>query len=301
MRICDYTPTIDRASLKTMPVISDLGKKVSIIVPSVNEHYLPYLISSLERQTRKPYELIIVAKGFDPKLAEGLCSGLDFKSIVIEQREGAFTQALNIGKSEAKGDLLIFADDDIIAPPEWVETYIMLHEFYGSRVACVSSRERYYDLLTATVKHSPDEKIRVRLYREVIRPWFGTPHRLLGMYKLGVYLTSNLNVAVGKNVPHKQCYSFPLRGANMSFKHDAISNLKFPEHPLLKKAPGNEQHLGLQLFLKGYQMIFSPENPVLHIMHESLSRHQKKTEIKHESEIMRSLYSNLLKENHLIL
>jgi len=274
----------------------DFGK-VSIIIPTVNEHYLSYIISSLKKQTKKPYELIIISKGFDPKLAEGLCSKLDFKYTVIEQRKGGFTQALNIGKSEAKGNLLIFADDDIIAPPDWVEKYIKLHEFYGSIVACISGREQYYDLSTATIKYSPDEKMRVQLYRKMIRPLFDRPHHLLKMYKLGVYLTNNFDISVGKNIPYKQCFSFPLRGANMSFKQDSISGLKFPEHPLLKRAPGNEQHLGLQLFLKGYQMVYSPENPVLHIMHESLSRPQKKIEITNEFEIMRSLFSKLLQEN----
>jgi len=268
--------------------------KVSIIVPTVNARYLNYLIDSLQRQESKPLELIVVVKGFDPRYVENLCSGIGFKSVVIEQRVGAFTNALNIGKSEAQGELLIFADDDIIAPSDWVGNYLKLHHLAGQDVACVSGREKYYDLQSRAIKHSPDEKTKVRIYRKLVRPWREKPYRSLELYKHGVYLTNNLDVAVGSAVPYTQCCSFPLRGANMCFKQDAISDLNFPEHPLLKRAPGNEQHLGLQLFLKGYKMIYSPQNPVLHIMHESLSRPHKKAEIKYEFGIMKSLYSELL-------
>jgi len=34
---------------------------------------------------------------------------------IIEQKIGHVTRALNVGKKEAKGDLIIFTDDDAVA------------------------------------------------------------------------------------------------------------------------------------------------------------------------------------------
>jgi hypothetical protein len=81
----------------------------------------------------------------------------------------------------------------------------------------------------------------------------------------------------------------------MSFKTSYIYNVWFPEHKLLKRVPGNEQYFALQLVLKGFDTIYVPNNPVLHIMRsESLSRTRYREELKKEFKIMKGLYRELL-------
>jgi hypothetical protein len=81
----------------------------------------------------------------------------------------------------------------------------------------------------------------------------------------------------------------------MSFKASDVHDVWFPEHPLLKRAPGNEQHFALQILLKGLETIYVPSNPVLHIAREeSLSRTRNKKELRLEVEVMKSLYKQLL-------
>ena len=82
----------------------------------------------------------------------------------------------------------------------------------------------------------------------------------------------------------------------MSFKTEYIYDIWFPEHPLLKRAPGNEQYFGLQLILKGYDTIYTPNNPVLHIVRESLSRAKYRARLENEMEIMRYLIKSLLED-----
>lgn len=81
--------------------------KTSIIVPSKGCYYLRYLMFGLRSQSVKPNEVILVIKDCDLKSVESLCSTFNIPCTIIEQREGYFTHALNIGKREAGGDIII--------------------------------------------------------------------------------------------------------------------------------------------------------------------------------------------------
>jgi glycosyltransferase involved in cell wall biosynthesis len=267
--------------------------RVSIVIPSKGCEYIKYLFTGLRGQTINLFEVVLVIKDCILKAVEKLCQEYSLRCIVVEQKGGYFTHALNLGKKEAKGDITIFADDDVIPPRKWVERYIELHTVY--RRAGVCSRDIYIDLEGVRLLPIPDDKPMVRLYRLFIRSWLEQPLPLLRKYRLGVYITKNLNIAHGYGIPNKTCYSLPLRGANMSFKTSYIYDIWFPEHRLLKRAPGNEQYFALQLILKNFDVIYVPNNPVLHIARsESLSRTMHREELKREFEIMKSLYRELL-------
>jgi len=269
--------------------------KASIVVPSKGCKYLRYLLRDLRSQSYRSFEVILVLKDCDLRVVESLCQGYSLNCVVIEQREGYFTHALNLGKKEAKGDITIFTDDDVIPPQKWVERYIKLHTIC-KHAAGVCSRDIYIDLESVKPLHTPDDKPEVKLYRFFIRSWLEQPLPLLRKYRLGVYITKKLNIAHGYGIPSKTCYSLPLRGANMSFKTSYIYDAWFPEHKLLKRAPGNEQYLALQLVLEGFDTIYIPNNPVLHIARsESLSRTRYREELKREFEIMKGLYKELLR------
>lgn len=269
--------------------------KVSIVVPSKGCKYLRYLLRGLRNQLYRSFEVILVLKDCDLRVVEGLCHDYSLNCVVIKQREGYFTHALNLGKREARGDITIFTDDDVIPLRRWIARYIKLHIIYR-HVAGVCSRDIYVDLGSMKLSHIPDDRLEVKLYRFLIRSWLERPLPLLKKYRLGVYLTKKLDTAHGYGIPNKTCYSLPLRGANMSFKTSYTYDAWFSEHRLLKRAPGNEQYFALQLVLKGFDTIYVPNNPVLHITRsESLSRTKYREELKREFEIMRSLYKELLK------
>jgi glycosyltransferase involved in cell wall biosynthesis len=271
-----------------------MGVKASIVVPSKGCIYLRYLLRGLISQSYRFFEVILVLKDCDLRVVESLCQGYSLNCVVIEQKEGYFTHALNLGKKEAKGDIIIFTDDDVIPLQKWVERYVRLHALYR-HIAGVCSRDIYIDLKETRLLPIPDDRPEVKLYRFFIRSWLEQPLPLLRKYRLGVYITKNLSIAHGCGIPNKTCYSLPLRGANMSFKTSYIYDTWFPEHKLLKRAPGNEQYFALQLVLEGFDTIYVPNNPVLHIARsESLSRTRYREELKREFEIMKSLYKELL-------
>jgi len=265
--------------------------RVSVIIPSKGCQYLEYTLRSLKSQTVKPHEVILVLKDCDIRRVKGLAEGLN--AVIIEQKEGFFTHALNMGKRGARGDIVVFTDDDVIPPRGWVERYIRLHMLYRN-IAGISSRDIYLDLNSLRLKPTPDDMPWVRVFRWFIRPVASKPHPLLRRYRLGVYITERFEVVHGPCIPYRTCYSLSFRGANMSFKAEYIHDAWFPEHPRLVRAPGNEQYFALQLILKGYDTIYVPDNPVLHIVRESLSRVRNRRELEAEIEVMKRLFSELL-------
>ncbi|WP_448578966.1 glycosyltransferase family A protein [Thermosphaera sp.] len=271
--------------------------KISVIVPSKGCYYLRYLMFGLRSQSVKPNEVILVIKDCDLKSVESLCNTSNIPCTIIEQREGYFTHALNIGKREAGGDIIIFTDDDAIPSKKWIERYIKLHKAYPN-IAGISSRDIYIDLSGFKLLRTSDDRSEVRFYRWLIRPWLEPPHPVLRKYRLGVYLTKNLSLAHGPFIPSRTCYSLPFRGVNMSFKASYVLDVWFPEHKLLKRAPGNEQYFALQLVLKGFDLIYVPNNPVVHVVRdESLSRTKYRYELRKEFEVMRQLYKELLEKH----
>jgi len=100
--------------------------KVSIVVPSKGCKYLSYLLTSLKNQSIKGFEVILIVKDCSIKYVEKLCQKYTLVCTIIEQKTGYFTHALNMGKREVRGDIVIFTDDDVIALKRWVERYVKL-------------------------------------------------------------------------------------------------------------------------------------------------------------------------------
>ena len=269
---------------------------VSVVVPSKGGEYLKYLLPALGRQTVKPDEVVLVLKDCDVGRVERLCSSLGIPSVVIEQREGYVTRAYEIGTKAAKGDIVIYTDDDVVPPDRWVQNYSKLHRAY-CYASCISSRDIYWDfklMIERPRMISPYLKPHWWVRQLFLEP----PHPLLKKYRFGLYLTKDLRVAGGPYVPSKACHSMPYKGANMSFKKEALDLVRFPEHPKIRRGFGCEQHISLQLILKGLDCVYVPGNPVLHIVRESLSRTSDprvQEALNREFEAMRSLYADLIK------
>ncbi|MEZ0337854.1 MAG: glycosyltransferase family A protein, partial [Aquificaceae bacterium] len=250
-------------------------------------------------QTVVPSEVVLVLKDCDIRQIEKKYSSW-LNLVIIEQKEGFFTHALNLGKKAASGEIVIFTDDDAIAPKGWVKRYIKAHKLYPN-IAGISSRDIYVEINTLRIRATPDDSPYVRLYRWFIRPIVSTPQPLLRRYRLGVYVTKDYDIAHGPFIPNRTCYSLPFRGVNMSFKSEYIYDTWFPEHPELIRAPGNEQYFGLQLILKGLDTIYIHDNPVLHTYRfDSLSRtkaNEIKRSLRKEEQIMTMLIRKLINTN----
>lgn len=247
--------------------------KVSVVVPTLcRDGYISYLIKALERQRRKPDEVVLIYK-CDEKLVKLLTSSVKGLSVEAEpQRRLGFTGALNQGIESSTGDIIIFLDDDVIPNRSLVENYVKLLEALPQKVAGACSRDVPYDLSAQRPLRAPDDEPLVKIYRQTYVRFFERPHAGLEQFRQGVFVTRDLRVAHGPCIPDEACVSLPFRGANMAFRREAIEDVRLPEHPRLGAARGNEQLLGVYLAVKGFLYVYVPDNPVLHLVHGSLSR-----------------------------
>lgn len=269
--------------------------KISIVVPTTNIKRLKILLASLRNQDIKPWEVVVVVKNIETRKVDDLCYIYALNCIVLEQREGYFTKALNMGRRASSGDVVTFTDDDAIALKGWLKRYIKLFGLY-KKIGCISSRDIYIDMDRLRLLPTPDDRPTVRLYRILMRPIFEKPLPILRKYWCGVYINKYLEIKHGPCIPNRICYSLPFRGVNMAFRKEAIDEAMFPEHELLRRAPGNEQYVGLQLVLNGWDCLYTPDNPILHMARKSSLSRSAPRDLHNEEAIMRELMRSLLKQ-----
>ena len=267
--------------------------KISVIIPTLCPRFLKKTIESLSLQSELPDEIVLVLKNCKKDIVEDECNKYNISPVILIQKEGYFTNALNIGLRSITGDIILFTDDDVILPVNWVRIYRKTYEKY-SKIAGISSIDVLIDPNTLNKVNSIDFSLWTSNFRKFIRPLIQPPHPLLMKYRQGVYIDKKFNVRFGGALPWEQCYSLPYRGANMSFKSEAIKDFKFPEHPNIIRGIGNESYIGLYIIKNNMDMIFIPTNPVYHIVRESLSRSINKKEIEQEYSIMKIFYKNII-------
>ncbi len=115
---------------------------ISVIITSYTLRRLPDAlesISSLSRQTHRRIEIIFVPEGpaelKDRVEAFARERGIVNLRIVLNQGPRGLSYARNVGVGEARGDIIAFVDDDIVAANDWaeriVETFIAWPEAIG--------------------------------------------------------------------------------------------------------------------------------------------------------------------------
>ena len=110
---------------------------VSVIVPTYNgAHKLPALLSALQKQTYKEFELIVAVDGSTDNTDDVLKTHASlFKSfVIVAQANNGRAAVRNFGAKQAKGDLLIFFDDDMLPEPSCIEVHVDHHSKYSSSI-----------------------------------------------------------------------------------------------------------------------------------------------------------------------
>ncbi len=114
----------------------------SIVIPCLNEEkYLPKLLTNLEKQTLKDFEVIVVdGQSEDKTLAKATSfnNRLKIKTLKADKRNVSFQR--NLGAKNAKGDILIFFDADTKIPKIFIAK------------VCAAFEKDKTDLLTTWIK-----------------------------------------------------------------------------------------------------------------------------------------------------
>jgi glycosyltransferase involved in cell wall biosynthesis len=109
----------------------------SVIIPTYNgANKIINLLHSLENQTCKNFETIVVIDGSTDNTFETLTSNkFNLQSLkIIEQMNKGRGVVRNKGAEAASGVLLIFFDDDMILNENCIQKHIEHHQKYGSTI-----------------------------------------------------------------------------------------------------------------------------------------------------------------------
>lgn len=93
--------------------MNDDRHRVSVVIPTVGRETLALCQAALAKQTRMPDEVVVV----------------------IDQQRRGVAWARNEGIAKATGDLIAFADDDGIPPPDWLERLVSALDRHQATVA----------------------------------------------------------------------------------------------------------------------------------------------------------------------
>ncbi len=98
--------------------------KLSLVIPALNEeNFLPRLLTSLTKQTKQDFEVVVVdgsSKDRTVEAAQSFCSKLPGLKVVVSEKAGLPLQR-NLGARATNGEWLVFIDADSVLLPYFVE------------------------------------------------------------------------------------------------------------------------------------------------------------------------------------
>jgi glycosyltransferase involved in cell wall biosynthesis len=119
--------TFDSLLIKKNPL-------VSVIIPTLNRYkYLKDVFRDLEKQTYKNFEVIVVDQtdAFDAKVYNGWTLNLRF----WKQDEKALWLARNSAIQAAKGEFILFSEDDVRFDADFIQNHLKCIDYFNSDVS----------------------------------------------------------------------------------------------------------------------------------------------------------------------
>jgi GT2 family glycosyltransferase len=152
-------------------VVNEDAPRVSVVVATYNRlDLLLRLLGCLSRQTlpAEQFEVIVVDDGSKVPAAEHVHTAeYPFRLSVITQNNAGPSAARHRGVLQARGDILVFVDDDMDLPPRFLDTHLAYHA--NGRPTAVLGRyasdphidekslfERYHGLKWDQMAHAAD-------------------------------------------------------------------------------------------------------------------------------------------------
>src|SRR4051812_39873253 len=109
------------------------GPRISVVIPTFNRRpRLARVLAGLDRQTMSPdrFELVVVDDGSSDDTLTWLASNRAraYPVNVVSQKNGGPSTARNRGVAEARGELILFLDDDVEPTPVLIAEHLKSHD-----------------------------------------------------------------------------------------------------------------------------------------------------------------------------
>lgn len=177
---------------------------ISVIIPSYRRPLeLRRCLSAVLSQSRRADEVLVVSREGDSETQQVISSFHDKNESVRPAyvSQPGLIAALNCGLDQARGDLLVFTDDDAEAQMDWLER--IAHSFMNESVGAIGGRD-WLQLPDEPALFMPSEALRTGLIT-----WYGAHH-------------GNHHCPVRG---HTRKVMF-LKGVNMAFRRDVLGNFR---------------------------------------------------------------------------
>ena len=107
---------------------------LSVVIPTLNRYYhLKNLISDLEKQDYKNFEIIIIDQS--DNFVEGVFNNDKLKINHIRQHEKALWRARNTGIKISKGDYILLLDDDVSFEDNFISNHLKAIDFFNCDIS----------------------------------------------------------------------------------------------------------------------------------------------------------------------
>lgn len=123
--------------------------KLSIITPTLNRDFIKEAWLSLEKQTCKNFEWIIVDNGSEKKHLDMLAdirSQASFEVIILSESKRGAAAARKKGVSESRGKYIAYLDDDDLYSPDTVSSWLSDLESNDSDMSVIKSCKLFFTL-----------------------------------------------------------------------------------------------------------------------------------------------------------
>ncbi|MGD6806479.1 MAG: glycosyltransferase family 2 protein [Candidatus Bathyarchaeia archaeon] len=242
-----------------------MSKSVSVVIPTYKRaDILPYLLSALERQTYRNFDVIVVVKPSGDGTEQLLTQASDALKIkMVLQTRGHIVDAYFLGVKHTSGDIVAFLDDDAIPAEDWLEETVKI--FQTSKVVGVTG-DSFPVILHGDNMQIINEVELPTTFTRFDFALFGYPLKGQEDYK-NCIANSGLVYERGNNVYWRKhgAAKALLRGPSMAISGDVLRSINLSGEWILGCAW--EMVLGWKLWRRGLEMIFSPKVRVYHIVH----------------------------------
>jgi GT2 family glycosyltransferase len=220
--------------MNTRPRARHTPRSVAVLIVS---HQRPdallRCLDGLARQTRPPDDVVLVIRSDDSATRAALAAraddGLAWRIVLVDTP--GVVAARNASLAACRSDVLAVCDDDTRAYPDWVER-ILAHFVRDPELGALGGRDRVHD------GERFDERQRDIVGRV---QWYG---RTIGNHHLG------------HGAPREVHY---LKGANMSFRAEAIAGLAFDVRLRGRKIQAHEDFaFSLAVRRAGWKVLYDP-------------------------------------------
>jgi cellulose synthase/poly-beta-1,6-N-acetylglucosamine synthase-like glycosyltransferase len=217
--------------------------RLSVLVPTYRRTKdLERCLNALKQQCYPASEILVIVRDTDDEthsfLQEFLPGILPLR--VVNVVTPGQVAALNAGLELAQGDIISITDDDAAPHSDWLEK-IRLHFLADDKVGAVGGRDWVYEHGSQVALSSNSNVVVGRLQ------WFGRP---IGNHHIGIGEAREVDI---------------LKGANMSYRREAIAGLYFNERLKGKGAQvNNDMAFSLSVKKKGWKIIYDPKCAVNH-------------------------------------